>query len=69
MVTGELSLIRVFCVFQRCFLRGSFGREQGEAGTNVRGQDYRQEGAQGQGRLSGERNQSPQEVSALSRRR
>jgi hypothetical protein len=46
---------------QRCLLTSAAGREQGGR-QHVRRQDYRQEGAQGQGGLTRERDQGSQEV-------
>ncbi len=49
------------CCLQRCLLTSAAGREQGGR-EHVRRQDYRQEGAQGQGGLTRERDQGSQEV-------
>lgn len=51
---------------QRCILGSAASREQGGRWSAGGGQDHRQEGAQGQGRHTGERNQSPEEVCIMS---
>jgi hypothetical protein len=52
------------CCLQRCLLTSAAGGEQGGR-QHVRRQDYRQEGAQGQGGLPRERDQGSQEVIVL----
>jgi len=47
-----------FVCSQGRVLRGPAGREQGAAQRDVRGEDHRQKGAEGQRGLFGQRNQS-----------
>ena len=49
-------------LFQRCLFASPPGGEPRRVGLHVRHQGHRQEGAQGQGGLAGERDQSAQKV-------
>jgi hypothetical protein len=58
-----VSFLLIFSSPQWCLFGSSAGREQGQSGSIIRRQDHRQESAQRQGGLAGERDKSAQKVS------
>lgn len=52
-------------ILQGCFFRGPIGRQQGTAQRDVRRENYRQKGVEGQRRLSGQRDQSFAKVTIM----